>query len=547
MGGQKAAQVSAALGLGALKARQFEVLQRLATKHLTDKALIEIMTSEDFGVTSTERGTQRYEHSHLVTALDILLMYQCSRYAKGCCGCSMRRSYRDDPRTRFIELLKRWLRTNVVNASVSEEEVRRICALVRDVMNYPREFPSRNRRSFMHTLAEAYDHLRLQLREVLQRDRSCAELASRAIVLSRNLVSDAIAFLLLAPTDLKQTDSMPSLEVVSLWQSLPPEMNLLRSRADLDQQKTMKEAWATLCGSLIASLLTMRWAFRLFGGQGAEEEAVASGLPITDQQSCQALDDKSVAVDRDKSQASISSGGRSAGRSPKSSGKSQDATQSIAAMLAQIAHVKEEFKQGKFRSSGLAGAFREPEQEAARQTYLMAVEALADLVYLLGEVFIQFHRISDGLGDYGMIRVAPWLHPFLEALIDKVQHLKTHLAALNDAVDSELVVAKARGRTVKKPHPSDYMSARAHSAIDRAIQAQDCHATLLIKTFEELRSRSAPERLPHLVQGLSDACLQIQAVLTSPQFRARVGAAFPEPLSAGPVPSNLSALVDSAV
>ena len=27
---------------------------------------------------------------------------------------------------------------------------------------------------------------------------------------------------------------------------------------------------------------------------------------------------------------------------------------------------------------------------------------------------VQFHRISDGLGDFGMIRVSPWLHPVLD-------------------------------------------------------------------------------------------------------------------------------------
>jgi len=554
MGGSKAARLSTALGLGALRARQLEVLQRLVNKHLDDKGLIDILSSEDFGVTSTERGIPRYEHSHLVTALDIILAYQCRRGARGSCGLGMRRAYRDDPRTRFVELLKRWLRANAVNSSVSEEEVRRVCALLRDVMNYPREFPSRNVQSFMCTVAEAYEHLRLQLREVLQRDRTCAELASRAIVLSANLVSDAIAFLLLAPTDLKQTDSLASLEVVSLWQSLPREMNLLPSRADLDQQRAMKEAWTTLCGSLVASLLTMRWTFRLFGGKGAEKEAMANGLPLTDEQSCQALDNKSVAL---RSQVATFRGDHSAGLLPKSSAKAQDAAHPMVSMAEQIARVKEEFKRRNFKSSGLAGAFREPEQDAARQTYLMTVEALADLIYLLGEVFVQFQRISDGLGDYGMIRVAPWLHPFLEALIEKVQRLKAHLSALNDAVDSELVVTKARGRKVKNPRPSEYMTARAHAAIERAIQGPDCHAALLVKTFEELRSRSAPERLPHVVETLSAACHQLQAVLTSPEFRARVGDAFPEPGSIGPMPGgkavgplpsdDLSALMDSAL
>jgi len=519
------------------------VLQRLANKHLADAALVDILTSEDFGATSTERGIPRYEHSHLVAALDIVLMYQCSRRARGGCGCSMSRAFGDDPRSRFIELMKHWLRTNAVNAGISEDEVRRTCAFVRDVMNYPQVFPSRNPRSFLHTLAEVYDHLRLQLREVLQRDRTCAELASRAMVLSRNLVSDAIAFLLLAPTDLKQTDEMPSLEVVALWQSLPAGMNPLPRRVDLEQQKAMREAWSTLCGSLVASLLTMHWALRIFGGKAAEEEARANSPPLQDQQ---ADDEKAAVSDAGgRSPDSSPSGKPAAGASPHSGARSPSgAPHPTEHVLAQISRVREEFEKGNFKSSGLAGAFRDPEQKLARQTYLEAVEALLDLVFLLGEVFTQFHRISDGLGDYGMIRVAPWLHPFLEALADKVQRLKSSLEALNEAVDSELVVAKARGRKVKKPHPTEYMCSRAHAAIDRAILSRECHATLLVQTFDELRSRSAPERLPHVMEGLSDACMQLQAVLTSPQFRARVGGAFPEPRPIGRMHGgNLGALV----
>lgn len=38
----------------------------------------------------------------------------------------------------------------------------------------------------------------------------------------------------------------------------------------------------------------------------------------------------------------------------------------------------------------------------------------------LSEVMVQFHRISDGLGDFGMIRVSPWLHPVLDSLVEKV-------------------------------------------------------------------------------------------------------------------------------
>jgi len=197
-------------------------------------------------------------------------------------------------------------------------------------------------------------------------------------------------------------------------------------------------------------------------------------------------------------------------------------------VLALIAEVRLEFEKGQFGKSGLAGAFREPTQQHARQSYLAAVETLYDLIYLLGEVFTQFHCISDGLGDYGMIRVSTWLHPFLETIMEKVQRLRGNLEGLNEAVDSELVLAKARGRKVKKPAPTEYMSSRAHAAIDRAISSRDCHANMLLQAFEELRARSAPERLPHVMEGVSDACTQLQKVLSSPQFRSRVGDSFPE-------------------
>ena len=39
-------------------------------KHLEDPSLTEIASATDFAVTSTERGIPRYEHPHLVAALD---------------------------------------------------------------------------------------------------------------------------------------------------------------------------------------------------------------------------------------------------------------------------------------------------------------------------------------------------------------------------------------------------------------------------------------------------------------------------------------------
>eukprot|EP00928_Gymnodinium_smaydae_P083868 TRINITY_DN67106_c0_g1_i1.p1 TRINITY_DN67106_c0_g1~~TRINITY_DN67106_c0_g1_i1.p1 ORF type:complete len:597 (+),score=62.98 TRINITY_DN67106_c0_g1_i1:136-1791(+) len=126
-----------------------------------------------------------------------------------------------------------------------------------------------------------------------------------------------------------------------------------------------------------------------------------------------------------------------------------------------------------------------------------------------------------------MIRVATWLHPCLESTVDKVQRLRASLEGVNRAVDDELVIAKARGRSVKKPVPSERMSARGHAAIERAVVGLECHSQALLQALEELKARSSPERLPHVMDGLGDACAQLQKVLASPQFRERLGDAFP--------------------
>ena len=140
---------------------------------------------------------------------------------------------------------------------------------------------------------------------------------------------------------------------------------------------------------------------------------------------------------------------------------------------------------------------------------------------------VQFHRISDGLGDYGMIRVAPWLHPILETLQEKVQQLKGSLEQLSTFLDSAYVLARARGQKIPKPAPSDKMCARARDAIHRALLGSTSHASQLLQLAEELRVRSAPERLPHLAKGLGDACVTLSEVLVSAEFRRHVGDAFP--------------------
>lgn len=127
-----------------------------------------------------------------------------------------------------------------------------------------------------------------------------------------------------------------------------------------------------------------------------------------------------------------------------------------------------------------------------------------------------------------MIRVATWLHPFLEALTEKVHRLKRHLEGVSKAVDQHLVVASAQGYAVEKPRPTQRMGERASLAIYRAAgQPEGSHVTLLLKALEDLRQRSSPDRLPKVVASIGDACMQLDAVLSSQRFRACVGDAFP--------------------
>jgi hypothetical protein len=344
--------------------------------------------------------------------------------------------------------------------------------------------------------------MQCQLRQVLEKDRTCAELATKALCLSKNFLSDAIAYLLLAPTDLKQTDSLPSVEVVALWQSLPEEGHPLPARADASLQRQMRDAWLTRCGGLIAAVISTPQCVRLFGNAGAEDEAAAAAVLL------EVADDSRNTADRSPCEAGVK--------------WTSDAFPKLRAKI------EEEFESGKYKQSGLAGAFRQPSRFGARQHYLNAVEAAFALIFLFGEVLTKFHRLSDGLGDYGMIRAAPWLHPFLEALTDKVQRLKASLEQLNQAADEIYVLARAKGAAVPKPAPTSRMCSRAHSAIERAVTGRSSHVQLLLQTLEELRGRSSPERLPQVMEGLGDACSQLQCVLTSPEFRACVGDSFPE-------------------
>ena len=52
--------------------------------------------------------------------------------------------------------------------------------------------------------------------------------------------------------------------------------------------------------------------------------------------------------------------------------------------------------------------------------YLLGEAFISFSFCLDGQVVVQFHRISDGLGDFGMIKMSPWLHPVLDVLVEKV-------------------------------------------------------------------------------------------------------------------------------
>lgn len=530
-----------------MPAQQLDALQAMVTKHIVDPSLRDIVGTADFTATSTERGLLRWEQAHLVAALDVLNAYQRDRRSRSSCRVGSLRlgkskEFAKDPRTRIIELLKRWLRTHAGNTNVSEEEVRGVCGLCRDILNHPALFPARNPRSFLQSVAEVYDHLQLQLREVLERDRTCAELAQRVLSLSRNLISDAVGFLLLAPSDFRQTDTLPSLEVVALWQSLPDLGHPLPGRADAQLQRTMRDAWGSDCGGVVAAVLSTPCCVRLFDGARGEEEAskaiearAASSRAIA----LGAASSRSIALEDDglapaPEVSTVRGLVRAVSLRTPERGRSDEGESVSSSFVAHdvsalIAEAVARFERGSFRSSGLAGAFRDPKDAAqakVRQSYFEAAKGIHDLIYLLAEVLVQFHRISDGMGDYGMIRMSPWLHPFLDALMDKLNCLKGSLEHINEAVESAYVLARARQGRVEKPAPSDRMCSRAHACIERAVTGRSSHAKALGQAIEELKARSAPERLPMVTGSLGDACKTLQVILQSPEFRDSVGDAF---------------------
>jgi len=259
-------------------------------------------------------------------------------------------------------------------------------------------------------------------------------------------------------------------------------------------QKDMRRAWRTRCGSLVAAFLVSPACLRLFGGSDGAEGASA----ITAGASMGAI-------------------------------CSEKSRQRLSTMLDDALA---DFERGSFKDSGFAGSLQSAVGLHPWRAFIAALRELSDVTYILGEVMLQFQALGAGLGDYGIIRAAPWFHPCLDALADKLRRLKAQLEQVNKAVDETIVFARARGMSVKKPSPSRGMGARAHAALERAVVGGNTHLQATTTAVEELRRRSAADRLPHVIEGLGTSCLALQQVLASAQFRACLGDSAAEPLPA---------------
>eukprot|EP00929_Paragymnodinium_shiwhaense_P108278 TRINITY_DN74601_c0_g1_i1.p1 TRINITY_DN74601_c0_g1~~TRINITY_DN74601_c0_g1_i1.p1 ORF type:complete len:719 (+),score=138.46 TRINITY_DN74601_c0_g1_i1:167-2323(+) len=481
------------------RAAQMSLLRDAVGRHVRDPHLASIVVQESFMLTSTDRGVQLNYHPHLVAALDVLLRYQDDRRSWFC--------QMNEARARLVELLKSWLRQRAGVEYVEEEDLRSMCGLCREVLHHQELFPSRHKHNLVHSLARVYDPLKLQLKLTLQQDHTCAELMDHCLVVGRNLLADALAVLLLAPSHLQQTDKLPSMEPVTLWQSLPSppgESSGCYLEADAELQAAMKDAWRTTVGQLTASLLLSPWCLHLLNS-GWAAQAKDAGDEASAVTVASTADDIVICEEKDRHY--------------------------VDHWFELIARAKTAFDGGNFADSGLAGPFREPSKSVARAVYVAAFQVTFEISYLLGEVLVRFHNISKVLGDYGAIRLASWLHPFLDAVKWKVGELQGHLQQLNIEVESSLVLAPARNQTVRKPLRSKRMTERAHRAMERAVIGPGNHAQGLLQALDKLRGCSSAERLPRLSERLSESCLRLRDVFGSHQFRACVGNNFADRLA----------------
>ena len=200
-----------------------------------------------------------------------------------------------------------------------------MCGLCRDVLSHPQLFPARNPQSFMMSMADVYDHLQWQLQEApLKGHRSellrswrgtvavpswcgprlnCIFACLRYLSMempcfggstptlhepepahgyhhlptARLFSSLRLSFSRLGASDLKDTDGLPSTEVVKLWQSLPNEHHPMASRKNEELQRLMSRAWQTHVGLLVAALLRAPYCVRLFAGDAESGSRLMDG------------------------------------------------------------------------------------------------------------------------------------------------------------------------------------------------------------------------------------------------------------------------------
>jgi len=479
-----------------------------------------------FHPTSCDRDIQGIvQHRKVVGALDTVNNYQSSRNRlkrnRARCAIMHHASENEDPRTLAMEVLKRWLRAAAARSEVSDVELDLYISFCTNILLKGEEFPPARanysgHRSFIPTLAdvlkllqehqtehqertqsrkrEAIEEKRQHVIMTLRQNQSCIETLKTSQTYCCNLLMETCVFLLVGLTDLMATDDLPSLEAKTLWQSLPEQWYSLHGPG---LQRHMTNAWTTCCGRTVAAVVSSRWFVQL-------------------QQST---------YDR---------------REPCTSVKTTiDGVNGVA------------------RNSGFAGILeKQKDFPEIRKTFFEVCQLVDDIAYL-NSVIVHFQDVSRGLGDYGVIRLAKWLHPLLDELTGKVQQLQIGHEKLHRAFMSFIVIALASsaGRSGKfslawarrDSVPSPKMQKRATDASRAAFGGLDNHSQKLLSALNDLRKLSDPSRLQGLEEEVTGAVTEIFDALRSDEFRAHVGADFQFPAMPAQVAGHESRAAEMSI
>lgn len=376
----------------------------------------------------------------------------------------------EDPRIFVCEFLKEWLRAAAIRTDMPVEELDRMLKFCMGIILEESIFPSTRikSRGFIATIKDVHHAIKkhqVQRKQQTQTDfqvalcrgQSCNQTLKTLQTHSRNLVEAACAFVLVGLTDLAKTDKLPGLGAQTLWFSLPEQWNNHPGRPDL--QHLMKDAWATGCGRIVAALVSSKWFVQLQQGSCMKECTSVHFIVDT---------------------------------------------------------VRRELERG-FRNSGFTGLLRLPEHAPTCETYFEVCLLVDDIAHF-SCVLDHCHPISHALGDYGIIRMANWLHPLLDEMVEKVHQLQCKAAQLNAVLENNIVLA---GR-VHCPQPTDKMRKVAVGAI------HDCekNSQLLLDTLQILKQQSDPQRLNGLKEGCVVAANKFVAALQADEMRRRVSADF---------------------